>query len=210
MKGARPFSPATMLALLALFVAIGGTAYSIGRNDVKARNIAPDAVTNKHTRFFEHTRTKRVEVTARDDTNQAQNEAPAVRLGGRGPFRVYGKCFGEIAGDLQAVVYIRITRGSALLASSRDNLPGAVIGAGEEDDVLHPGLADFNREILFVNGDVDSADVDRGTFYATTPIRAVIGVVGAAAIGPSPGNGDPPAPWSKRSRCMFSASLTGG
>jgi hypothetical protein len=37
-------SPATVIALLALFVALGGTAYGLGRASVKSRHIAPDAV----------------------------------------------------------------------------------------------------------------------------------------------------------------------
>lgn len=37
-------SPATVLALLALFAALAGTAYGLGRNSVKSRHIAPDAV----------------------------------------------------------------------------------------------------------------------------------------------------------------------
>ncbi len=41
---ARP-SPSLVISVIALFVAIGGTAYALGRGDVKTRNIAKGAVT---------------------------------------------------------------------------------------------------------------------------------------------------------------------
>lgn len=45
MKAKLPVpSPATVIALLALFVALGGTAYGLSRNSVKSRHIAPNAV----------------------------------------------------------------------------------------------------------------------------------------------------------------------
>ena len=45
--GCRPPSPALVVAMLALFVALGGAAYAVtlGKNDVKTRNIASGAVT---------------------------------------------------------------------------------------------------------------------------------------------------------------------
>lgn len=45
MKAKLPVpSPATVIALLALFVALGGTAYGLSRNSVKSRHITPSAV----------------------------------------------------------------------------------------------------------------------------------------------------------------------
>lgn len=196
--------------MLALFIAVAGTAYAIGRDEVKSRNIAPDAVTNKHTKLFEYQRTRRVDATVLASVNDAQVAAPEVPLGERGLFSLYGKCFGGDADRVFAIVYIRLKSGSAVMVSPRDSLKGDVIGAGEELDVLRPDTADFNREVLLVPGEVDNADVNRGTFFASTRETSIIGHVGAGAIGPSPGNGDPLAPWSRRSRCIFSASLTGG
>ena len=43
----RP-SPATVISLVALFVALAGTAYALERGEVKAKNIAADAVRAKH------------------------------------------------------------------------------------------------------------------------------------------------------------------
>lgn len=46
-KRLRAPSPALVISLIALFVALGGAAYAVklGKNDVKSRNIAPKAVT---------------------------------------------------------------------------------------------------------------------------------------------------------------------
>lgn len=44
MKARRLPSPATLIAILALFVALGGSAFAIGRNSVKSSDIAPKAV----------------------------------------------------------------------------------------------------------------------------------------------------------------------
>jgi hypothetical protein len=44
LKRLRAPSPATAIALVALFVALGGAAYAIGTNDVKSRHIARGAV----------------------------------------------------------------------------------------------------------------------------------------------------------------------
>ncbi len=43
----RP-SPATVISLLALFVALAGTAYALERGEVKSKHIAADAVRAKH------------------------------------------------------------------------------------------------------------------------------------------------------------------
>jgi hypothetical protein len=40
----RPPSPGTVIALLALFMALGGTAYGLTRNSVRSSDIAPNAV----------------------------------------------------------------------------------------------------------------------------------------------------------------------
>lgn len=46
-RASRP-SPATVISLVALFVALAGTAYALERGEVKAKHIAPDAVRAKH------------------------------------------------------------------------------------------------------------------------------------------------------------------
>jgi hypothetical protein len=47
MRSARP-SPATVISLVALFVALAGTAYALERGEVQAKHIAADAVRAKH------------------------------------------------------------------------------------------------------------------------------------------------------------------
>lgn len=97
-------SPGTLLAGLALVLVIaGGSAYAgsqLARNSVKAKHIAKNAVTNKHTRHMTVAAPKNVR--AFEGTGVA---APRVSLLRRGPFSIYGKCYTNGVGT-QAAVYL--------------------------------------------------------------------------------------------------------
>lgn len=120
------------LALLALFLALGGTAYALTRNEVKSRHIAPDAVTNKHTRFLTKGPFKKVDA---DPASQAA--ARQVTLLKVKPFTIYGKCFTD-GTNVTTMMFIKTSKPGAIYLSddtSQDGSPpGGFLNPGENED----------------------------------------------------------------------------
>ena len=123
------------LALLALFLALGGSAYALSRNEVKSRNIAPNAVTNKHTRFLTKGPFKRV--TADVATQAAARQVTLLKVK---PFTIYAKCFTD-GTDLTTKVFIKTSKPGAIYMSDDSSQvgrpPEGFLNPGEnEDDAL--------------------------------------------------------------------------
>lgn len=128
----RSYGRQQHLALLALFLALGGTAYALARNEVKSGHIAPDAVTNKHTRFLTKGPFKKVDADA-----ASQASARRVPLLKVKPFTIYGKCFTD-GTDVTTMMFIKTSKPGAIYISddsSQDgNPPNGYLDPGENED----------------------------------------------------------------------------
>jgi len=190
-------SPGTILGGLALVLVIaGGSAYAGGqlaRNSVKAKHIAKNAVTNKHTRHLTVLPPKNVKAYAGPVV-----DAPEVNLLRRGPFRIYAKCYTGGAG-VNAQVF---------MANKRDGVVGRVGASVYEGDAT--GYAPKSDAIVL--GAIMSAPEGQATqtarsvslVHGTTTFRAS---VEAWLKGGSLVNGD--GTYGPGKRCLFIANESG-
>jgi hypothetical protein len=188
------------VAWFAVVIALaGGSAYAgarLGRNAVKAANIAPGAVTNKHTRSLEVSKVVGVKAFAGGLAG-----APKRLLVARGPFKLYGQCY---AGpDLDNPV----TNG---LVSLRTSAPAVGAINGNTRAGGGPGYWDNSQlggALAAAAASQNDADYDQGSvqliagktaFDATFEVAAKTGT-------PPAGNG----PYGSGQRCLFHAMQTG-
>lgn len=182
------------VALAALFIALGGTAYALGRNDVKSKHIAPDAVTNKHTKNLIVSNVESVAAFAGSVVF-----APHVTLLEHGPFTIQGAC-GEQDGNVTAGVRFKITDPEAI---------GTFAGVGA-NATIHPKPGQLPQDFFYnappvaTNNDYAGKKID---FSLISDLADITGSVDAFAK-----NGDPPqgtGPYGGAgSRCVFQAEAT--
>lgn len=141
-------SPGLVISLIALFVALGGTAWAIGRNTVgtpqlrngavTAEKIRDGAVTPGKIRDYRRTGIRRVRATSGADETAARIAAPRVELFRVAPFTIYAKCFSD-PGSTFARVYIATTQPGAIYQGDSGRLSG--------NPFLNPGTAEPDREV---------------------------------------------------------------
>jgi hypothetical protein len=150
------------VALLALAVALGGTAWAaskIGTSQIrnqavttaKLRNgsvttpkIRNNAVnSNKIADYQVFGRGLRVAATVGPDLDAARTAAPRKTLMSRGPISLYAKCFLDGPGDeLVGAIYVR-TRSNFSIMEGDDDLPGGPAPT----DYLNPNTPELDREL---------------------------------------------------------------
>jgi hypothetical protein len=195
MKGKlkRP-SPAMIVAIAALIAGLAGTAVALpGKNSVKKDDIARDAVTNKHTKFWTKGPFRKASAAA------SEAAAPRITLLRHGPLTIYGKCFDDGAGNIVARTYIRTSKSNAVFAADNGEQNGdPPLG------YLNPGDLEADR-ILDASSvganDADVEDPDDTAFVAAQGKTALEGdQLIAAKQGTLPaGNGI----YGAGDRCLF-------
>jgi hypothetical protein len=150
------FSPPMVIAMLALFVALGGSAYAIGRNSVGTGQLKNNAVTTKKIRNnavtaakisgYERIRVKRVASVTGATFDAARTAARRIVLFRAGPFTIYGKCFRDEANDRNYVAtYASTSRNGSIMYSDGDEFEG--------DPFLDRNTAETDREGHYINFD---------------------------------------------------------
>ncbi len=165
-------SPSMGVALLALAIALGGTAYAatkigtsqirnkavttakispkavttakLGPKSVKTGKIAADAV--KSSKISDYSIMKNgIRITATDGTPEtvARSLAPSTRLLTRGPLRIYAKCFRDTATDTLYGEMYAATSSSFSILEGTDDLPGGP-AAG---DYLNTDTPEVDRQL---------------------------------------------------------------
>lgn len=168
-------SPTTVLAGIAVFLAMAGGAYAIGRNSVGTKQLKRNAVTTTkiknravtgkkirmktlgpvprvkgHATFA----LKRIIATDGPDQGTARDAAQPVPMFKVGPVTVYAKCYTDTSA---ATTYVE-----SLVESSIDG----VIFEGDEDSAdgdpafLGPATPEGNRILNYEYADKDSADLE--------------------------------------------------
>jgi hypothetical protein len=262
----RP-SPALVISMIALIVALGGTAYasSVANNSVGTKQLKNNAVTTKKikngavttnklkngavtTKQLKngavtaskintsgltvpnalHANSADTATTATNATNATHATtadsatstsvvsihatkvvdaaaslitAPQIPLGSKGPFSFYGRCYVNLAGEVEATTYISSTSNTGMFDTE-----------AEDSGYVIPSTAEIDRELqdvataganTFVAGDGDK------DFMATDGTTTIYGIVGlAAAKRGTPPGGDGPF-GSGPNRCMFGEVIFG-
>jgi len=134
------------VALLALAIALGGTAYAankIGTNQIKANavttaKIKANAITTGKIRNNAVNSRKiadygtmlngiRIQATDGPDLDAAQSAAPAKVLFRKGPLTIYAKCYRDtVLDELEGALFVRTTRDSSIMEGTDDLSGGAV------------------------------------------------------------------------------------
>jgi hypothetical protein len=126
-------SPGLVVGLIALFVALGGSAYAIGRNAVgtpqlrngavTADKIRNGAVTPGKIRDYRRSGIRRVVATSGTDATAARIAAPRVTLFRVAPFTIYAKCFSD-PGSTFAKVYIATSQAGSIYQGDASGMSG--------------------------------------------------------------------------------------
>jgi hypothetical protein len=205
-------SPGLVVGLLALFVALGGTAYAIGRNSVGTAQLKKNAVSTIKIRNGAVTavklrdyrrigRVKRVVATDGADAETARAAAPRILLFRSAPFTIYAKCF-SYGTVTEANAYISTSRAGSIFSSDEDYMYG--------NPFLNPGTVESERELNAIDAGPDAA-----AFYGMhstevaaispdgTSLEARLQLAAKRGILPG-GNGL----YGDGSVCLFSGDLT--
>jgi hypothetical protein len=152
-------SPGLVVGMIALFVALGGTAYAIGRNTVGTPQLKNDAVTSAKLRDgavtpdklrdYRRVGIERVRATAGPDAEAARIAAPRVRLFRVAPFTIYGKCFSD-PGNTFARIYIATSQPGAIFQGDSGNMSG--------NPFLSPATPERDRELNGTSAGSNAAD----------------------------------------------------
>ena len=187
--------PGTVIALLALVLAVaGGSAYAgsqLAKNSVKAKHIAKNAVTNKHTQSLTVGPVKNVKAF-----DGIQAFAPKITLLRRGPFRLYGQCYAPGPG---AVARVFIT---SAVAGAVGSVSGALI-----DGAPSYFPKDSALQLFAVTASEDSANSATGTATAVRGRTALNASVSGWIKGGTLTAGD--GTYGAGKRCIFQATETG-
>src|SRR3954453_13300831 len=214
MRGLARFkpSPAMVVALVALFAAVGGVSYAaakigsaqIKNNSVRSKDIHNHTIAGidvkKNSLGGSSIRESKLGTVPRVATlrNFAIKSAPAaadeatapkVIVGTKGPFQFYGKCFVTPAApptpiQVHAKMYLAIASGTGLFDTE-----------SEDDGVITPATPETDRVLqdAAANPDTVKAGVGDKDFMATDGVKVYTGVIGlAAAKQGAPPSGDAP------------------
>jgi hypothetical protein len=152
-------SPGLVVGLIALFVALGGSAYAIGRNAVgtpqlrngavTADKIRNGAVTPGKIRDYRRSGIRRVVATSGTDATAARIAAPRVTLFRVAPFTIYAKCFSD-PGSTFAKVYIATSQAGSIYQGDASGMSG--------NPFLSPGTVEPDREVNGTSAGSNAAD----------------------------------------------------
>ncbi|HTU13717.1 MAG TPA: hypothetical protein VMF31_00845 [Solirubrobacterales bacterium] len=210
-------SPALLISVLALFVALGGGAYAaLGANSVGSKQLKKNAVTAKKIKknAVVSSKIKNLAVTTPKVANNAINGAkvdestlgpvpnaviaeqavtaatidgyfrlpqkkvtasngPAnyqdaadasaeIPLFSQGPISIYGKCFTQLGGDTNVVLYAKTTQNGAILDSDNDDLDGDPL-------FLDTDTPENERELQY-----DYTSANSSSFYGIHSTESVV------------------------------------
>ena len=198
-QGRRQRPPSgNVLALIALVVAVaGGSAYAgsqLARNEVKAKHIAPNAVTNKHTRNLTVSSVRRL------PASEEFADAKVITLLRRGPFRLIARCYRNESLDAGGLIELKLADGTRAIGHVDNNyrVGGNYFGSDANVYSIVGGT---------VPTDVDGVDYEnrplmliarRTVFEANVRVFVKAGTLPAGNGPYLPGNG-----------CIFQATETG-
>ena len=209
-RSLRP-SPSMIVAVVALFAALGATAWALTSGSVKARHIAADAVRDKHLKNQDTIKLRKLSPSATNaDQGAAQAAATKVGLYRDGGFRIYAKCFKSTEDPSNPGMH-----GLIFLEAG----PGAVFSGDERDSgngFLQPGDPESDRVLLarasFAGpgdpGTLNAIDADAMPFYAAQGQRFIEGaLIAATKVGnPAVGNGV----FGAGDKCLFAGTVRSG
>lgn len=209
-RSLRP-SPSMIVAVVALFAALGATAWALTSGSVKARHIAEDAVRDRHLKNQDTIKLRKLSPSATNaDQGVAQAAATKVGLYRDGGFRLYAKCFKSTEDPtnpgVHAIVFLEAG-------------PGAIYSgdAGYSGNgFLDPGDPESDRDLLdtasFAGpgnpGTLNINDADESLFYAAQGSRFIEGsLIAATKVGnPAVGNGV----FGANDKCLFAGTVRSG
>jgi hypothetical protein len=174
----RP-SPAVLIAVLALFVALGGPSYAakqitgkqIKNNSVTGKDIKNNSLTGKDIKDGSLSAKdlaptlltaraipmKRVAATNGSTASSAQANAPEVTLFSAGPLSVYGKCWHDTTNnDTYYATFIKSSTSGSIFDSRSDELSGG----RSASDFLNPTTDEDDRELEGDDVGADEATMD--------------------------------------------------
>lgn len=217
----RP-SPSMGVALLALAIALSGTAYAanrIGSNQIKSnavttakiRNnaittpkIKNDAVnSSKIADYGTMLNGTRLAATDGPTLDAARSAAPAKVLFRRGPLTVYAKCFRDsVLDELNGEMYVRTTKDFSIMEGLDD-----FSGGPAAIDYLNVNTLEIDRQLFTVG--VTGADTSylEGETMMAAPGGPTISMVTGIAVknGPVFANG----PYGAGNACIFQGAAFG-
>lgn len=216
LKRLRP-SPSMIVAVIALSVAIGGTAVAaikigtkqlkknavttqkIKKNAIKKSKIAKNAVDDSRTADYKLLGNKLVRISATDGVDEAtaRDAAPGVRLLKKGPFTFYAKCFRDTtANDLHGEIYVNTSKKFSIM-EGYDDLDGGVTA----EEYLNPDTPEADRRMghEYVNGPDTEYDEAEGALAAP----GGIGLQVLTSIGVKSGAVFANGPYGPGNACVF-------
>ncbi len=169
----KHISPATVLAAIAVFLAMAGGAWALGRNSVGSKQLKKNAViTSKiknravtgkkiklttlgpvpkvkgHATF----RTRRIVATDGVGQVAAREAAPEVKMFRVGPVTIYAKCYTDTTLDrTHASFFIKTARNGVIFDSDEDDAAG--------DPFLNSATPEAERELMKDYASLNSATV---------------------------------------------------
>ncbi|MGH2906651.1 MAG: hypothetical protein ACRDKI_07755 [Solirubrobacterales bacterium] len=213
-------SPAMVIAMIALIISASGVAYAAGtingktikKGTVSGKALKKNTLTGtqiKESKLGKVPSAKNADNAAIATTSASTSvvsfqaikavdaaanfaAAPAVDLGGKGPFSFYGKCYVNGA-NVEATTYIASTSGNGLFDTE-----------AEDSGYVTPATAESSRKLQDVTASANSFDAGDGDkdFTATDGATTLYGILGlAAAKQGSPAEGD--GPFGAGNRCLF-------
>jgi hypothetical protein len=195
------------VALLALAIALGGTAYAanrIGTNQIKnsavtTAKIKNKAVTDAKLANFDSLGSPLVRIVATDgpDVAAARAAAPRRNLYRAGPLRIYAKCFRDTGtNELYGEMYAATTRAFSIMEGS-DTLEGGAAAT----DYLNPNTPEVDRQIDVETVSLNATSYGESENMAAAPNRTAI--MAFTAIGLKNGAVAGDGPFGPGNACIF-------
>lgn len=205
-------SPSMGVALLALAIALGGTAYAankIGSNQIKKNAITTAKIKKnavKSSKISDYSIMKnglRLEATDGASVGAARSAAPSKRLYTKGPLRAYAKCFRDTGTNtLYGEIYARTKRDFSIMEGS-DDLAGGPLGT----DYLNSDTPEANRQLDVQEVTGNGATYNEQENMMAAPGGPAISMVTGIGVknGPVFANG----PYGPGNACIFQGGAFG-
>ena len=200
-------TPSMAVALLALAIALGGTAYAanrIGTNQIKANavttaKIRNKAVTDAKLANFDSLGSPLVRIVATNGPSQAGARAAAPRrnLYRAGPLKLYAKCFRDTAtNQVYGEIYAATTQPFSIM-EGQDDLGGGAAAT----DYLNPNTPEADRRLDSDQAGINSTSYNESENMAAAPNRTAI--MAYTAIGVKNGAVAGDGPFGPGNACIF-------
>jgi hypothetical protein len=205
-------SPSMGVALLALAVALSGTAYAankIGTNQIKANAVTTAKIRNNavnSSKISDYgTMLNGVRLAATDGPTlaDARSAAPRKTVFRKGPLTVYAKCYRDsVLDELEGALFVRTTRNSSIMEGD-DDLPGGAAAA----DYLNTDTPEVDRQLDTENVTGAGASYNEAEGMMAAPNGPTISVLTGIGIrnGPAFANG----PYGPGNACIFQGAAFG-